>query len=664
MKRFIALISFLALFILVGCQQNKDDYYTITWEINGKIVETDQNAPGSMPEYNGQIPTKENDSNYSYEFAGWLPSLEAVSQDQKYVATFTSTPLSEYEVVLNLDNGSEAISLKIKEGNTLTDLPTPTKEGYTFKYWSKTSTGEAFDLTSKVTDDLILYAIYQINVYEVSLLIDSETPIQKVEVNYNELLSEPVEPVKSGYKFQGWYLDTDYTKKYDFSLPVKNNLVLYAKWQKQVEIKEYLAALVTQLDFNPYSYLPETLKPGYKSNLISADLTYDFSQFINIKDITYGGFGEQWNMVITNLEQSTIFFNLLTGLDAITSASIVAFNNYLDSNPAAANSFTYRYGIYDVYINYDNSILTYVLDFTSTIPLLGEQTIEIMLALDIKSGSKSGRIQIGEANALKYTFTANSYELALEYLGIRQAYLSLSKTETNLVTGHIYEYLTAGDTNLVKSCADFYLDQNNLVVVGNKASGMLGFTGCIVELYSVATGKLVGYEVNETLSKISYDTLWFNLEDIKGINSIKVIDESSESNKANSYTIYLNGQNTPFVTKTVGGLGLDMLSRRYDIEMRTQYFYYYDATSKSYIAKAIDMPMLFVQEDYYDTLVSDIASKNELTITLGQNIVNNKDVLIKYYDEFIPIFTENKELITPEIIKKYIGKKYDKLELI
>lgn len=233
MKRFIALISFLALFILVGCQQNKDDYYTITWEINGKIVETDQNAPGSMPEYNGQIPTKENDSNYSYEFAGWLPSLEAVSQDQKYVATFTSTPLSEYEVVLNLDNGSEAISLKIKEGNTLIDLPTPTKEGYTFKYWSKTSTGEAFDLTSKVTDDLILYAIYQINVYEVSLVIDSETPIQKVEVNYNELLSEPVEPVKSGYKFQGWYLDTDYTKKYDFSLPVKNNLVLYSKWQNR-----------------------------------------------------------------------------------------------------------------------------------------------------------------------------------------------------------------------------------------------------------------------------------------------------------------------------------------------------------------------------------------------------------------------------------------------
>lgn len=72
-----------------------------------------------------------------------------------------------------------------------------------------------------------------------------------------------------------------------------------------------------------------------------------------------------------------------------------------------------------------------------------------------------------------------------------------------------------------------------------------------------------------------------------------------------------------FVIKMVGGLGLNMLSRRYDIEMRTQYFYYYDATSKSYVAKAIDMPMLFVQEDYYDTLVSDIASKNELTITLG-----------------------------------------------
>lgn len=41
---------------------------------------------------------------------------------------------------------------------------------------------------------------------------------------------EPAAPSEDGFTFQGWYLDRDHTKAYDYSSPVTSDLTLYAKW--------------------------------------------------------------------------------------------------------------------------------------------------------------------------------------------------------------------------------------------------------------------------------------------------------------------------------------------------------------------------------------------------------------------------------------------------
>ena len=43
-------------------------------------------------------------------------------------------------------------------------------------------------------------------------------------------ISEIPDPVYEGYSFAGWYTDSLYTEKYDLSLPVDNDMILYAKW--------------------------------------------------------------------------------------------------------------------------------------------------------------------------------------------------------------------------------------------------------------------------------------------------------------------------------------------------------------------------------------------------------------------------------------------------
>jgi len=43
--------------------------------------------------------------------------------------------------------------------------------------------------------------------------------------------SEPTVPVKSGFRFMGWYTDAELTTRYDFNTPITADTTLYAKWR-------------------------------------------------------------------------------------------------------------------------------------------------------------------------------------------------------------------------------------------------------------------------------------------------------------------------------------------------------------------------------------------------------------------------------------------------
>ena len=566
----------------------------------------------------------------------------------------TNPEKTKYTITWIDENGNILSSAQVEEDSvpSYSYTKNDTDEwDYTFIGWSAYADGEVLTEIPKATQNSTYYAKISAVKKQYTVTFNSmggsAIPLQTVE--YGAKVTAPENPTYEGHKFMGWSTSKNEAVSVDFNSPITGNVEYFAVWNEIIDIKAMLSALLIGYELNPYSYIPESMQVDFSSNLVAAnDIITDYSTSQNISNIRYG-YGEQWHMVLDNLEQTKNFFNVLSVVETLSAISITTFNNYYDTNPQDTAHHEFVNGIYNVTIDFNGEVLYYALDYTADIPIFGNQTVQIVLSMSAETGEKAVRIQVGDANALKYTIHENSYTFAIKYLGVRRAMFSVLRDANGNVSGNIYEFLTVSSAEIA-SAADFYITEDYVSVVGNKADGMVGFTGYINELYGVDDGRLIGYEVQETLSKLVYNTLWFNLDDIEGINSIRHAIANEKD------VFFVNEATDKWETKNVGDIGGKMFSRRFDIEFRTQYVYSYDAGNGKYIEHKIRVPMIFVQEENFDTFVADVKATNGVTIAVN---VSSTDIdkILDDYEKLIPKFIEHKETVTPDVIIAYIGNK-------
>lgn len=433
-------------------------------------------------------------------------------------------------------------------------------------------------------------------------------------------------------------------------------------------VKEYVARLTAVETATAYDYLPTAMNPSYSSNVVNASsINYDFTSFTNVSTINQAGYGEQWQMVVENINQSVAMAKVFNVAQTALSSAGNAVDIYITNSYAEEMSHTFSESGYSGKFEFKDAKLVFNITLTDsvTVPGFGSVKPVIKMEYDLTKEAKGMFISLGDSYKVKYVITENGYEMATTYgltiagkAASRSSYLSIVKSNGK-TTGHIYEYTTYEGSDKIKACADFYVENGYVSVVGNKSLGMTGFDGYINELYSANEGRLLGYEVREELTIAgvtgTYNTLWFNLWDIQGINSVKVTDKT-DSNKSGKSTVdvYLNGSSKmlspTYNTKPIIG----KTSRKYDIEYRTRYYYTYDAENDMYVANAVQVPMMFIQEgDNYNSFSADMLSDNGITasVSLSSNHLNK---ILDDYDTLIDVFITNKDAMSSEAIIAYL----------
>ena len=187
--------------IVKPADPTREGYKFVRWELNGK--EYDFTTP-----VEGDVSLK----------AIW----EKIEEAPKYKLTFT------------VDGQTKELEVSNVNEIKLDDLGFEEKDGYDIEWLVD---GEKFDPTMPITADMNITGKYvKVNYLTVKFNSDGGSKVDNQKVKSKDKATEPTNPTKYGFIFDGWYLNS---KKYDFNTEVTKNITLTAKWEEDPSVPRY-----------------------------------------------------------------------------------------------------------------------------------------------------------------------------------------------------------------------------------------------------------------------------------------------------------------------------------------------------------------------------------------------------------------------------------------
>lgn len=188
-------------------------YYDIVYEAGDATSGSTPNAQSRI--HDGTIAIADNTGNLAktgYSFNKWTDGSTPYVTGNAYItnADLTLSPVwtpNEYTLSFEENGGSESNPIIATYNSTVT-LPAPTREGYSFNRWNSNETldglGYAGNATYNMQLDTTLYAEWSTRNYILSFDTQGGSNINFVSYPFQNSITAPANPTKTGHTFAGW----------------------------------------------------------------------------------------------------------------------------------------------------------------------------------------------------------------------------------------------------------------------------------------------------------------------------------------------------------------------------------------------------------------------------------------------------------------------------
>lgn len=141
--------------------------------------------------------------------------------------------------------GANNIVTTIRKDHTVERPSDPVRDNYVFDNWYADNTlTTPFDFSSTISDEKTIYAkwlenaIYYKFKFNLNYKDSKSATVQQVKEG-EKAIKLATDPLRYGYRFDGWYTTKDCTSAYDFSNVITADTNVYAKWTRTLAQGEH-----------------------------------------------------------------------------------------------------------------------------------------------------------------------------------------------------------------------------------------------------------------------------------------------------------------------------------------------------------------------------------------------------------------------------------------
>lgn len=203
--------------------------------------------------YEQAIPAVTDPVKTGSTFTKWSDTIPATMPAKNFSANAIFTA-NTYTITIDTDGGNDIPDISGHYGDSVTKPSNPSKTGYTFAGWDKEFP------TTMPAENMTITAKWTVNQYTITFVTgEGATEVPAIKKDYGASITEPSNPTKTGYTFNGW------DKVIPTTMPAYDT-VITAKWTVNTYTATFIIDGVTTevpTEFDKVPVAPDTAKLGY-----------------------------------------------------------------------------------------------------------------------------------------------------------------------------------------------------------------------------------------------------------------------------------------------------------------------------------------------------------------------------------------------------------------